>query len=193
MAISKYDQFDFLIDIVPREELKTKRHTEKPPPATEQNVVYVVQQPQQTHLQNTISTIPTMAQSPQQTIQIPTSPQQQIMITQPATQQTQQLQLQQLQNQQLIQVPSSTGNQMFMQQVVTPNGEVSQIPIPLNQLNLLRAQMGQPIIVQAPQQFLSGQNIAIPINMQGGLFVNAAGQLQQQTIQTQQQPQIKDE
>lgn len=79
------------------------------------------------------------------------------------------------------------------------------------QINLLRAQMGQPIIqIQAPQtifQTQSGQNIAIPINMQGGLFVNSAGQLQQtiqthqqhqqqqiqQQVQQQQQQQVKDE
>ena len=40
MAISKYDQFDFLIDIVPRDEIKPKKETENKAP-TMQEVFYV--------------------------------------------------------------------------------------------------------------------------------------------------------
>lgn len=140
MAISKYDQFDFLIDIVPREELKPKKEEK---PVQQEQYVYLVNQqtPQQSqHPVQTISTIPTITHSPNtQTIQLQqtpnglqatTSPQQhqQIMISQPAQNQNQLQQVQQTVPG-LIQIPSGGNQIQIVQQVMSPNGEIQQIPV----------------------------------------------------------------
>lgn len=119
MAISKYDQFDFLIDIVPRDEIKPKKETETKT-AVQSEVFYVSPQ-------NTIQTmsVPVNA-TPTQTIQIQngiqtTSPQQNIILQSP--QQTQQMPTN------LIQI-GNTGQQIqLVQQVVSANGEISNIPV----------------------------------------------------------------
>lgn len=116
MAISKYDQFDFLIDIVPRDEIKPKKEETK---TTVQPEVFYVSP------SNTIQTVtvPNINQAP--TIQLQngmqtTSPQQNIILQSP--QQTQQVP-------NLIQI-GNTGQQIqLVQQVVSANGEISQIPV----------------------------------------------------------------
>lgn len=117
MAISKYDQFDFLIDIVPRDEIKPKKEETK---TTVQPEVFYVSSPT-----NTIQTVtvPTLNQTP--TIQLQngmqtTSPQQNIILQSPQ-------QNQQVPN--LIQIGSPGQQIQLVQQVVSANGEISQIPV----------------------------------------------------------------
>merc|ERR1719259_241667 len=96
MAITKYDQFDFLIDIVPREEIKPNRVKEEPRPGglpTDQHYLQLAQH-YQTMLQG--STSPS-AQQP--TIQIVHAPQtQQVQSSAAPAQQTQAAQQQQQQS-----------------------------------------------------------------------------------------------
>lgn len=189
MAISKYDQFDFLIDIVPRDEIKPKKEADKPQTVQEQ--VFYVQAPSQ---QIQTVTVPTVQNpSTPQTIQLQgtTSPGQNIILQSP--QQTQQVPTS------LIQIGSPNQQIQLVQQVMGPNGEISQIPVQLTQqqLSMLRSQMsGTPMIVQAPQtifQTASGQNIAIPISNLGQQiqYINSQAALQQS--QAQQQQLVKEE
>ena len=116
MAISKYDQFDFLIDIVPRDEIKPKKETETK--TTVQPEVFYVQSPAQT-----IQTVTVPASA--QTIQLQngiqaTSPQQNIILQSP----------QQAQVPTMLQISGNSGQQLqLMQQVVSANGEISHIPV----------------------------------------------------------------
>lgn len=197
MAISKYDQFDFLIDIVPRDEIKPKKEAEKSQTVQEQQVFYV-QAPSQ---QIQTVTVPTVqAPSTPQTIQLQnttTSPGQNIILQSPT--QTQTLPTS------LIQIGSPNQQIQLVQQVMSPSGEITQIPVQMTQqqLSMLRSQMaGTPLIVQAPQtifQTASGQNIAIPISSLGQQiqYINpqATTMQQQQTQQHQgqQQTQVKEE
>lgn len=131
MAISKYDQFDFLIDIVPRDEIKpTKKEMEVTAPTKSTPVpeVFYVQMPQQQQQQQSISVPSSLTQSPQtQTIQIQNGLQ--------ATQQPQQNIILQSPTQQqpvptgLIQLSNPNQQIQLVQQVMGPNGEISQIPV----------------------------------------------------------------
>lgn len=119
MAISKYDQFDFLIDIVPRDEIKPKKEETKT--TVQPEVFYVT--PSQT-IQNV--TVPQLSQTPTQTIQLQnglqaTSPQQNIILQSPT--QTQQMPTN------LIQIGSPGQQIQLVQQVMSANGEISQIPV----------------------------------------------------------------
>lgn len=128
MAISKYDQFDFLIDIVPRDEIKPKKEEIKSPVQPE--VFYV--SPSQ-GIQTV--TVPTMTQQPTQTIQLTqngiqaTSPQQNQIILQSPTQP------QQVPN--LIQIGNPNQQIQLVQQVVGANGEIQQIPVSFHCLHHL--------------------------------------------------------
>lgn len=125
MAISKYDQFDFLIDIVPRDEIKPKKEAENKPTVQE---VFYVQAPATQQIQT--MTVPTVQTNPQgtttQTIQLQNGMQ--------ATTQGQNIILQSPQQTQvptsLIQIGNPGQQIQLVQQVVTgPNGEISQIPV----------------------------------------------------------------
>ncbi|XP_058444359.1 nuclear transcription factor Y subunit gamma [Malaya genurostris] len=239
MAIAKYDQFDFLIDIVPREEIKPSRRDYEAKSSTD-DVQYYLQlaQQHQQALQDSSSsssnsgttatvanptnsttnviqmqtTSPAVAQvklqQPQvQTVQQTTpqiatitAPTQNIILTNPGT------------GQATIQTAGTTAINaaqlaqgqplQLMQQVLTPTGEVTHIPIPLTQtqLNFIRSQIqlggtaagnptaqptGQPIIIQAPQIQTTPTIIQ---TSPAGVFLNAA-QLQQLQQQQQQQHQ----
>lgn len=124
MAISKYDQFDFLIDIVPRDEIKPKKEAETKTTTTtsqpQQEVFYVAQPAQ------TIQTV-AMPSTPQQTIQIQNgiqnataAPQQNIIIQSPQSQQP---------TANLIQLGNGGQQIQLMQQVMSANGEIQQIPV----------------------------------------------------------------
>ncbi|KAG5682544.1 hypothetical protein PVAND_011891 [Polypedilum vanderplanki] len=186
MAISKYDQFDFLIDIVPRDEIKPKKEAENK--STVQEVFYVQAPGQQLQ---TVA-VPAVQATPQaataQAIQLPNgiqaAPAQNIILQSPTQTQTT--------------VPIMLGNPgqqiQLVQQVIGPNGEISQIPVQMSQqqLSLLRSQMtGTPLIV-APQtifQTQAGQNIAIPLNIGQQYVINPQTAIQQPAqIQQQQQP-----
>ncbi|XP_023290652.1 nuclear transcription factor Y subunit gamma [Orussus abietinus] len=197
MAITKYDQFDFLIDIVPRDELKqTKAQsdgTSRSPMNTDQ-VHYYFQLAQQQASAN-------------QTVQNNSTPSQPIQIVQPSTGQIQTINIgspneqetsnagatqtvtvqspQQASGQQVIQLQqaqqspaSQAGGIQIVQQIVTPNGEIQQIPIQLTpqQLQMIRMQVqggsNQPIIIQAapiqaqPQLIQVAQGGQTPVFLQ---------------------------
>ncbi|XP_062550688.1 nuclear transcription factor Y subunit gamma [Armigeres subalbatus] len=231
MAIAKYDQFDFLIDIVPREDIKPVRRDYETKPSTD-DVQYYLQLAQQ-HQQALQSSSGSAANSAgpstsgtnivqvqaapavvsqqiaQPVVQAPpiatiATPTPNIIITNPtsgtATMQTTTANA-------MAPTQMATTGQPFqlVQQVLTPSGEVTHIPIPLTQtqLNFIRSQMQlqsatnvattaptvaqQPIIIQAPQMQTTPTIIqAAP----AGVFLNAAQlqQLQQQQHQ-QQHPQ----
>merc|ERR1719458_1888881 len=168
MAITKYDQFDFLIDIVPRDDIKpTTKREESSVRMVPDQVSYYFQLAQQLQ-QNSGS--PTQAQQPQSQPQ----PQQQAQVVQSGAsggvqtitvnqQQPQVIQLQpqqqQAQAQQQMQPGAAAGPPggiQIVQQIITPTGEIHQIPIQLNaqQLQVIRAQMmggagsSQPIVIQ---------------------------------------------
>ncbi|CAB3229579.1 unnamed protein product [Arctia plantaginis] len=136
MAISKCDQFDFLIDIVPRHEVKpqpvNKPRYEAPrssPPAEQLSAQHA-------------AALQGAAQS-----QVIVQPCAQVVQTSPGTASSSN-------NVAVSQQPVT-----LMQQVVTPSGELQQLPIQLTQaqLNMIRMQVqnnpNQPIIIQTqPQQ-----------------------------------------
>ena len=174
MAITKYDQFDFLIDIVPRDDIKptAKREDSSVRVAPDQVSYYfqLAQQHQQS-LQNSSSgqggasggggVGPQIQSQPQQQ-QVVQSGVQTIAVNQQQPQSTPQvIQLQPQQMNQTAQPPP--GGIQIVQQIIGPNGEIQQIPILLNeqQLSLIRSQMiggtNQPIVIQtAPIQAGSG-------------------------------------
>lgn len=168
MAITKYDQFDFLIDIVPREDIKPSRREEGK--ANNDQVHYYFQLAQQHHAnlqQNNSSpttattTTATVAQ-PQGTIQIVQPQVQAVQVNtveqnSSSTSSTEAAQtpiILQSAGQPLAQSPA--GNVQIIQQVVTPSGEIQQIPIQLTpqQLQIIKMQLqgntSQPVIIQAP-------------------------------------------
>merc|ERR1711936_319669 len=184
---TKYDQFDFLIDIVPRDDIKptTKREESSVRMVPDQVSYYfqLAQQHQQQLQQNSGS--PTQAQQPQSQPQ----PQQQAQVVQSGasggvqTITVNQQQPQQAQPQQQIQQPGAAagppGGIQIVQQIITPTGEIHQIPIQLNaqQLQVIRAQMmggagsSQPIVIQtAPIQAQIAQpaQTGQTIQLQGG-------------------------
>lgn len=125
MAISKYDQFDFLIDIVPRDEIKPKKENDSPKSGvTETPVQYCYQQIGADG--NTVTTTVPQATMVQAGNQLITSPMI-IPIQQGQTLQTQ-LGLNGIMGGQQIQgtIPQQLH---FIQQVVGPNGEITQIPV----------------------------------------------------------------
>lgn len=186
MAITKYDQFDFLIDIVPREEIKpAKRQDEVRTSVLPDQIQYYLQLAQQqaqqqqqqqqnqqatsmatTHIPQSVATSQAVGglqlaggqiiQSPFQVAQpaqttVVSSPSQVITI-QPPQQSSQISQQNQLQTQvQQVQQPQT---QVF-QQVITPSGQVENVPIQLTPQQLQAIQMqlqgktsNQPIIIQ---------------------------------------------
>ncbi|XP_063659179.1 nuclear transcription factor Y subunit gamma isoform X1 [Pan troglodytes] len=138
MAITKFDQFDFLIDIVPRDELKPPKRQEEvrqsvTPAEPVQYYFTLAQQPTAVQVQG--------QQQGQQTTSSTTTIQPgQIIIAQPQQGQTtpvtmqvgegQQVQIVQAQPQgQAQQAQSGTGQTMqVMQQIITNTGEIQQIP-----------------------------------------------------------------
>ncbi|CAG7837121.1 unnamed protein product [Allacma fusca] len=176
MAITKYDQFDFLIDIVPRDELKPVKKDDNKNATTvvgAEQVSYYLQlaQQHQAALQGASTGAVQIVQQAVpgvQTIQLvqsgtgqtqATLMQQPQIISQHPQQQTI-LQLQGNQFQQPQQQTVQTGGLQLVQQVVGPNGEVQTVPIQLNaaQMQMLRMQLqgattptssqGQSIILQ---------------------------------------------
>ncbi|KAJ0171418.1 hypothetical protein K1T71_012968 [Dendrolimus kikuchii] len=134
MAISKSDQFDFLIDIVPRHEVKSsKPRYDQPRPNPPTDTLAHHQAVLQTNSQ------------PQIVVQPCGQVVQQASSTTSAASSS---------NVAVAQQPLT-----LVHQVVTPSGEVQQLPVQLTQaqLNMIRLQMqnnpNQPIIIQTqPQQ-----------------------------------------
>lgn len=168
MAISKYDQFDFLIDIVPRDELKppTKRQEDtirvssNLPDQIQYYLQLAQQQQQQTQQQTPVQSStaapiqqalnPTTVQVPQPTVQVqqPT-----VQVQQPTVQVQQPVQVQQQvvqQQQQPVQQVVTQAAQLQQQTaaVQLPNGQIIQQPI---QIQGVEASQPQIIQLQAPQ------------------------------------------
>ncbi|XP_023952083.1 nuclear transcription factor Y subunit gamma isoform X2 [Bicyclus anynana] len=163
MAISKSDQFDFLIDIVPRHEVKPSKPRDDPPrsapppdPMPQQQAAhsthqqYVVQSSGQV-VQQPVPSPP--ASSSQQSVlvqQVVSSADMPTMTSRPTA--------------------VSAGQQpvTLVQQIVNPAGEVQNVPILLTQaqLNMIRLQVqnnpNQPIIIQAQPAQPTPQIIQVP-------------------------------
>ncbi|XP_069478650.1 nuclear transcription factor Y subunit gamma isoform X2 [Ambystoma mexicanum] len=170
MAITKFDQFDFLIDIVPRDELKPPKRQEEVRQAVtpaepvqyyftlaQQPTAVQVQGPQQGQQTTTSgSTIQPgqiiIAQSPQgqgtpMTMQVGEGQQVQIVQAQPQSQQSQ-----------------GAGQTMqVMQQIITNTGEIQQIPVQLNTGQLQYIRLAQPV---SGAQVVQGQLQALTANAQ---------------------------
>uniref|UniRef100_A0A336M2B6 Nuclear transcription factor Y subunit gamma n=1 Tax=Culicoides sonorensis TaxID=179676 RepID=A0A336M2B6_CULSO len=225
MAISKYDQFDFLIDIVPRDEIKPKKENETTKTTVETPTVqYCFQQIGGDPSTMTAATLNPIMNPPQAATVVQAGNQ---LISSPMLIPLQQGQAG-LQAQLGINgLISAAGQQIqgaipqqlhFLQQVIGPNGEITQIPVPLNQnqLNFIRAQMqlsnpqisqqtantnqqqqtnsSQPIIItQAANQQFPQTQILSPTQLTQPnqiTFLNATqAQALQQNLQQQQQQQ----
>ncbi|XP_018432271.1 PREDICTED: nuclear transcription factor Y subunit gamma isoform X2 [Nanorana parkeri] len=172
MAITKFDQFDFLIDIVPRDELKPPKRQEEvrqavTPAEPVQYYFTLAQQPAavqvqgQTGQQNSSSTTtlqpgqiiiaqPQQGQNTPVTMQVGEGQQVQILQAQP------QGQSQQGQN--------ATGQTMqVMQQIITNTGEIQQIPVQLNTGQLQYIRLAQPV---SGTQVVQGQLQTLTANAQ---------------------------
>uniref|UniRef100_A0A452SZN6 Nuclear transcription factor Y subunit gamma n=1 Tax=Ursus maritimus TaxID=29073 RepID=A0A452SZN6_URSMA len=173
MAITKFDQFDFLIDIVPRDELKPPKRQEEvrqsvTPAEPVQYYFTLAQQPAAVQVQG--------QQQGQQTSSSTTTIQPgQIIIAQPQQGQTtpvtmqvgegQQVQIVQAQPQgQAQQAQSGTGQTMqVMQQIITNTGEIQQIPVQLNAGQLQYIRLAQPV---SGTQVVQGQIQTLATNAQ---------------------------
>ncbi|XP_039293831.1 nuclear transcription factor Y subunit gamma-like isoform X4 [Nilaparvata lugens] len=200
MAVTKYDQFDFLIDIVPRDEVKPPpRHTggggggaatETRTSMNPDQIHYYFQlaQQHQAALQQNTTT-----NSTPQTIQVVQPGTGQIQAVTVQSQPEQQQQQGATTQPQVIQIQGATAtateaaaqpNIQILQQVVTPTGQVQQIPLQLNahQMQMIRMQLQgnntqPPIILQAaaaaPAQPQLIQ-VAQPNTNQGTVFLSQA-------------------
>ncbi|XP_044142614.1 nuclear transcription factor Y subunit gamma [Bufo gargarizans] len=167
MAITKFDQFDFLIDIVPRDELK--------PPKRQEEVRQAVTPAEPIQYYFTLAQQPTAVQvqgqaAGQQTTTSTTTLQPgQIIIAQPQQGQNapvtmqvgegQQVQILQAQPQGQNQQGQSGQTMQVMQQIITNTGEIQQIPVQLNTGQLQYIRLAQPVsgtqVVQGQIQTLT--------------------------------------
>lgn len=196
MAITKYDQFDFLIDIVPRDDLKQSKAQTESTVRTSMNsdqVHYYFQLAQQQqasanqNVQNSNTATqpiqivqPSGAQiqainigSPVEEPSSTTSPPQSLTVQSPQSTNQQIIQLQQPQ-----QTPTSqAGGIQIVQQIVTPSGEIQQIPIQLTpqQLQMIRMQVqggsNQPIIIQTAPIQTQPQLIQVAPGTQAPVYI----------------------
>ncbi|KAE8624477.1 hypothetical protein XENTR_v10005954 [Xenopus tropicalis] len=185
MAITKFDQFDFLIDIVPRDELK--------PPKRQEEVRQTVNSTEPVQYYFTLAQQPAAVQvqgqtAGQQTTSSTTTLQPgQIIIAQPQQGQNapvtmqvgegQQVQIVQAQPQgQSQQGQSGAGQTMqVMQQIITNTGEIQQIPIAQADVQQGQQQFsqftdGQQLYQIQQVTMPAGQDIAQP------LFIQSSGQ-----------------
>ncbi|XP_041759581.2 nuclear transcription factor Y subunit gamma isoform X5 [Coregonus clupeaformis] len=148
MAITKFDQFDFLIDIVPRDELK--------PPKRQEEVRQSVAPAEPVQYYFTLAQQPGQVQGQQQaTAQQATTIQPgQIIIAQPQQGQgapmtmqvgDQQVQIVQASSQGQTQTVQSGQTMQVMQQIITNTAEIQQIPVQLNTGQLQYIRLAQPV------------------------------------------------
>uniref|UniRef100_A0A9J8ANX0 Nuclear transcription factor Y subunit gamma n=2 Tax=Cyprinus carpio TaxID=7962 RepID=A0A9J8ANX0_CYPCA len=175
MAITKFDQFDFLIDIVPRDDLKPPKRQEEvrqsvAPTEPVQYYFTLAQQP---------SAVQVQGQQQGQQVAAPTTTTLQpgqIIIAQPQQGQSapvtmqvgegQQVQIVQAaaQGQAQAQAAQSAGQTMqVMQQIITNTGEIQQIPVQLNTGQLQYIRLAQPV---SGAQVVQGQIQTLATNTQ---------------------------
>ncbi|XP_045071735.1 nuclear transcription factor Y subunit gamma isoform X3 [Coregonus clupeaformis] len=175
MAITKFDQFDFLIDIVPRDELK--------PPKRQEEVRQSVAPAEPVQYYFTLAQQPGQVQGQQQaTAQQATTIQPgQIIIAQPQQGQgapmtmqvgDQQVQIVQASSQGQTQTVQSGQTMQVMQQIITNTAEIQQIPVQLNTGQLQYIRLAQPVsgtqVVQGQIQTLGNtQQVQITQTEQG--------------------------
>lgn len=175
MAITKFDQFDFLIDIVPRDDLKPPKRQEEvrqsvAPTEPVQYYFTLAQQPsavqvhgQQQGQQMTAPTTTTLQPGqiiiaqPQQGQSAPMTMQvgegQQVQIVQATSQ-----------GQAQVQAAQQAGQTMqVMQQIITNTGEIQQIPVQLNTGQLQYIRLAQPV---SGTQVVQGQIQTLATNTQ---------------------------
>ncbi|XP_011143087.1 nuclear transcription factor Y subunit gamma isoform X2 [Harpegnathos saltator] len=203
MAITKYDQFDFLIDIVPRDELKQSKAQTESTVRTSMNsdqVHYYFQLAQQQASANQNVQSSNTAAQPIQIVQPSAGQIQTINIGSPVEQEatstntTQTVTVQspqQSSGQQIIQLQqaqqsptSQTSGLQIIQQVVAPSGEVQNIPVSSQVLNISGCNKVQNIPIQLTPQQLQ----MIRMQVQGGgnqpiIIQTAPIQTQPQLIQ----------
>ncbi|KAK0139661.1 Nuclear transcription factor Y subunit gamma [Merluccius polli] len=181
MAITKFDQFDFLIDIVPRDDLKPPKRQEEvrqsvAPSEPVQYYFTLAQQPG--------GGVQVQQQQSQQAGQAATTIQPgQIIITQPQQGQSAPVAMQvgdgqQVQIVQAAPAQGQAGQQQgqtmqVMQQIITNTGEIQQIPVQLNTGQLQYIRLAQPVsgaqVVQGQIQTL-GNAQQITQEVQGQQF-----------------------
>ncbi|XP_067282705.1 nuclear transcription factor Y subunit gamma isoform X3 [Pseudorasbora parva] len=175
MAITKFDQFDFLIDIVPRDDLKPPKRQEEvrqsvAPTEPVQYYFTLAQQP---------SAVQVQGQQQGQQVATPTATTLQpgqIIIAQPQQGQSapvtmqvgegQQVQIVQAaaQGQAQAQAAQPAGQTMqVMQQIITNTGEIQQIPVQLNTGQLQYIRLAQPV---SGTQVVQGQIQTLATNTQ---------------------------
>ncbi|XP_009292655.1 nuclear transcription factor Y subunit gamma isoform X3 [Danio rerio] len=175
MAITKFDQFDFLIDIVPRDDLKPPKRQEEvrqsvAPTEPVQYYFTLAQQP---------SAVQVQGQQQGQQVSAPTATTLQpgqIIIAQPQQGQSapvtmqvgegQQVQIVQAaaQGQAQAQTAQPAGQTMqVMQQIITNTGEIQQIPVQLNTGQLQYIRLAQPV---SGTQVVQGQIQTLAANTQ---------------------------
>ncbi|XP_063755829.1 nuclear transcription factor Y subunit gamma isoform X5 [Eleginops maclovinus] len=180
MAITKFDQFDFLIDIVPRDDLKPPKRQEEmrqsvAPAEPVQYYFTLAQQPGAVQVQGA-------QQGQQPGAQTATTIQPgQIIIAQPQQGQSapvtmqvgdgQQVQIVQAQGQ--AQQGQGQGQTMqVMQQIITNTGEIQQIPVQLNTGQLQYIRLAQPVsgaqVVQGQIQTLANAQQLTQADVQQG-------------------------
>ncbi|XP_052741179.1 nuclear transcription factor Y subunit gamma isoform X4 [Bicyclus anynana] len=139
MAISKSDQFDFLIDIVPRHEVKPSKPRDDPPRSAPPPDPQPVPSPPASSSQQSV-----LVQQVVSSADMPT------MTSRPTA------------------VSAGQQPVTLVQQIVNPAGEVQNVPILLTQaqLNMIRLQVqnnpNQPIIIQAQPAQPTPQIIQVP-------------------------------
>ncbi|XP_034097110.1 nuclear transcription factor Y subunit gamma isoform X6 [Gymnodraco acuticeps] len=191
MAITKFDQFDFLIDIVPRDDLKPPKRQEEmrqsvAPAEPVQYYFTLAQQPgavqvqgaqqgQQPGGQTTIQPGQIIIAQSQQGQMLQGASMQQLQQVQsaPVAMQVgegQQLQIVQAQGQ--AQQGQGQGQTMqVMQQIITNTGEIQQIPVQLNTGQLQYIRLAQPVsgaqVVQGQIQTLANAQQLTQADVQG--------------------------
>ncbi|XP_034097111.1 nuclear transcription factor Y subunit gamma isoform X7 [Gymnodraco acuticeps] len=191
MAITKFDQFDFLIDIVPRDDLKPPKRQEEmrqsvAPAEPVQYYFTLAQQPGAVQVQGAQQGQQPGGQTTIQPGQIIIAQSQQGQMLQGATmQQLQQVQsapvamqvgegqqLQIVQAQGQAQQGQGQGQTMqVMQQIITNTGEIQQIPVQLNTGQLQYIRLAQPVsgaqVVQGQIQTLANAQQLTQADVQG--------------------------
>uniref|UniRef100_A0A3B3BVG1 Nuclear transcription factor Y subunit gamma n=1 Tax=Oryzias melastigma TaxID=30732 RepID=A0A3B3BVG1_ORYME len=184
MAITKFDQFDFLIDIVPRDDLKPPKRQEEmrqsvAPAEPVQYYFTLAQQPGAVQVQGA-------QQGQQPGTQTPTTIQPgQIIITQPQQGQSAPVAMQVGEGQQvqIVQAAAAAQGQtqsaqaqgqtmQVMQQIITNTGEIQQIPVQLNTGQLQYIRLAQPVsgaqVVQGQIQTLANTQQITQAEVQQG-------------------------
>uniref|UniRef100_A0A8C7XBV1 Nuclear transcription factor Y subunit gamma n=1 Tax=Oryzias sinensis TaxID=183150 RepID=A0A8C7XBV1_9TELE len=183
MAITKFDQFDFLIDIVPRDDLKPPKRQEEmrqsvAPAEPVQYYFTLAQQPGTVQVQGA-------QQGQQPGAQTPTTIQPgQIIITQPQQGQSAPVAMQVGEGQQvqIVQAAAAQGQtqsaqaqgqtMQVMQQIITNTGEIQQIPVQLNTGQLQYIRLAQPVsgaqVVQGQIQTLANTQQITQTEVQQG-------------------------